>query len=38
VVGNTLSYNITGIGLLKSGIDRVGPNRFVNNTKDLEVA
>jgi parallel beta-helix repeat protein len=38
VVGNTLSYNIKGIGLLKSGIDRVGPNRFVNNTKDLEVA
>jgi len=38
VAGNTLSYNTKGIGLLKSGIDRVGPNRFVNNTKDLEVA
>ncbi|MCP1391909.1 MAG: right-handed parallel beta-helix repeat-containing protein [Methanothrix harundinacea] len=38
VVGNTLSYNVKGIGLLKSGIDRVGPNRFVDNAKDLEVA
>ncbi|HII07771.1 MAG TPA: hypothetical protein HA349_10800 [Methanotrichaceae archaeon] len=38
VIGNTLSYNNKGIGLLNSGIDRVGPNRFVNNTQDLELA
>ncbi|HOO53320.1 MAG TPA: NosD domain-containing protein [Methanothrix sp.] len=38
VVGNTLSYNNKGIGLKNSGIDRVGPNRFLNNTQELEVA
>jgi parallel beta-helix repeat protein len=38
VIGNTLSYNNKGIGLQNSGIDRVGPNRFVNNTLDLELA
>ena len=34
--GNTLSYNSKGIGLANSGIDRVGPNRFFNNTVNLE--
>jgi parallel beta-helix repeat protein len=38
VIGNTLSYNNKGIGLHNSGIDRVGPNRFVNNTLELELA
>jgi len=38
VIGNTLSYNNKGIGLLSSGIDRVGPNRFLNNVQDLELA
>ncbi len=38
VMGNTLSYNYKGIGLQNSGIDRVGPNRFLNNTQDLELA
>jgi len=37
VTGNTLSYNNKGVGLLNSGIDRIGPNRFVNNTQELEV-
>lgn len=36
VTGNVLSYNAKGISLLNSGIDRVGPNRFFNNTVNLE--
>lgn len=38
VMNNIISYNSKGIQLISSGIDRVGPNRFLNNTKDLEVA
>lgn len=38
VMNNIITYNSRGINLIGSGIDRVGPNRFLNNTKDLEVA
>jgi len=38
VMNNIISYNSKGIQLISSGIDRVGPNRFFNNTQDLEVA
>jgi parallel beta-helix repeat protein len=38
VMSNIISYNSKGIRLISSGIDRVGPNRFVNNSLDLEVA
>lgn len=38
VMNNIITYNSRGISLTSSGIDRVGPNRFLNNTKDLEVA
>lgn len=37
VMGNIISYNSIGIRLASSGIDRVGPNRFINNTQELEV-
>jgi len=37
-MNNVISYNSRGIQLISSGIDRVGPNRFLNNTRDLEVA
>jgi parallel beta-helix repeat protein len=38
VMNNIITYNSRGIKLIGSGIDRVGPNRFLNNTQDLEVA
>ncbi|HPJ30595.1 MAG TPA: NosD domain-containing protein [Methanothrix sp.] len=36
VTGNVIGYNALGISLRDSGIDRVGPNRFFNNTVNLE--
>lgn len=36
VTGNVIGYNAKGISLRGSGIDRVGPNRFFNNTVNLE--
>jgi parallel beta-helix repeat protein len=38
VMNNIIAYNSRGVQLISSGIDRVGPNRFLNNTQDLEVA
>lgn len=35
VMNNIIAYNKQGINLTNSGIDRVGPNRFLNNTQDL---
>jgi parallel beta-helix repeat protein len=38
VMNNIIAYNSRGIKLIGSGIDRIGPNRFLNNSLDLEVA
>ncbi len=38
VMNNIIAYNSWGVQLISSGFDRVGPNRFLNNTKDLEMA
>jgi parallel beta-helix repeat protein len=38
VMNNIITYNSRGINLISSGIDRIGPNRFLNNTQDLEMA
>jgi len=38
VMNNIITYNSWGINLTNSGMDRVGPNRFLNNAKDLSVA
>lgn len=38
VSGNIISYNSIGIQLKGSGIDRIGPNRFIGNGQDLATA
>lgn len=38
VMGNIISYNSIGIQLKGSGIDRIGPNRFIGNGQDLATA
>ncbi len=38
VMNNIIAYNSRGVQLISSGIDRIGPNQFLNNTQDLEVA
>jgi nitrous oxidase accessory protein len=38
VMGNIISYNSIGIQLKGSGIDRIGPNRFIANGQDLATA
>lgn len=38
VKGNVITYNSVGIQLVNSGIDRVGPNRFLGNDRELGIA
>ncbi|UEC43199.1 MAG: Cell surface glycoprotein [Methanothrix sp.] len=38
VKGNVITYNSVGIQLLNSGIDRVGPNRFLGNGREMGIA
>ena len=38
VKGNVITYNSVGIQLVNSGIDRVGPNRFLGNGRELGIA